>query len=69
MLKNICRRLLKEYLLMITLFNTLNIGYSLGLQISYGTPQVLDVVVSIASVLFLVGSFIGLTFADKSEYS
>lgn len=29
-------RILKEYLLMLIMFNTFNIGYSAGLQVSYG---------------------------------
>lgn len=61
--------MLKEYLLMITLFNTLNIGYSIGLQATYGSPAPLDIIICIVSVLFLVGSVAGLTFADKEEYA
>lgn len=64
-LTNICKRMLKEYLLMITLFNTLNIGYSVGIQATYGTPAPLDVIVSVVSVAFLLASTIGLTFTDK----
>lgn len=64
-LTSVSKRMLKEYLLMITLFNTFNIGYSIGIQAIYGTPTPLDVIISVASVAFLVASTIGLTFTDK----
>jgi uncharacterized membrane protein len=50
---------------MITLFNTLNIGYSIGIQVSYGISRSLDVIISIISILFLIGSIIGLTLTEK----
>lgn len=64
-LQDVARRMLKEYLLMITLFNTLNIGYSIGIQVTYGSPEPLDVIISIVSVGFLVASTVGLTFCKK----
>lgn len=35
-MQSIGLRILKEYLLMLIMFNTFNIGYSAGLQLMYG---------------------------------
>lgn len=61
--------MLKEYLLMITLFNTLNIGYSIGIQATYGSSEPIDIVICVVSVGFLVASTIGLTLCNKTEYN
>lgn len=54
---------------MITLFNTFNIGYSVGIQTAYGTPKAIDVFITIVSIIFLIGSIGGLSFTDKLEYA
>ena len=54
---------------MITLFNTFNIGYSIGIQVTYGAVTPLDAIICAASILFLLGSVAGLTFAEKEGYA
>jgi hypothetical protein len=50
-IQNVGKRILKEYLLMIVLFNTFNIAYSAGLQFTYNSDSVVDMVFAAVALL------------------
>lgn len=66
----IAMRMLKEYLMMLTVFNSLNLAYSLGIEATYGrsdihTPNIIAGVVSLVLPLAMIGV---LALTNRKEF-
>ena len=68
--KMISMRMLKEYLLMLAVFNSLNIAYSLGIQTTYGSPdlQVPNIIAGLCALGLPIAMVSVMIFAEKTEF-
>jgi hypothetical protein len=64
--------MLKEYLLMLIVFNSFNLSYSLGVTTTYSRQSsshyTKDMVLGYASLLLPLGIIAGILFTDKKEF-
>lgn len=67
--KNIAKRMLKEYLLMLVTFNSLNIAYSVGVSTSYSKANdsfyIMNLALGFGSLLLPLGIVCGIIFTEK----
>lgn len=67
-LRNASLQLIKGHLLALTLFCTISIGFSLGLQVNYGSASVLNILIEVCTIACLIGVLQGLMYAHPKEY-
>lgn len=62
-------RMLKEYLLMLVLFNTFNFAYSAGLQFTYAKTLVsVNSLVAVSAMLLPLVAAVAVTFTDPKQF-